>query len=234
MGWWPNRAFEGVSDFKHPLLDQSQWTPNIQVRFCHPSKNVKSERSFSPSYFTDPCVTLTNWVREWLTVGLCSWAVRVAEGEQGRLHQLREEDVLPDQHELCVLLSPVASLRRHASVRLLHHAEDGNHQTCAAEREEETAVRFLLMSGFNCAWSQNSWSITDVVDMWIRFVPAQACVGFVVFVFHCWVSSQCVVISGEHRICATVTLMFTDQQNQTHRDTLSKCAKQNFFFFFFS
>lgn len=67
--------------------------------------------------------------------------MRVAEGQQGRLHQLREKDVLPDQHKLRMLLPALASVRLSASVRLLHHAEDGDQQTCRADQSPVRRVR---------------------------------------------------------------------------------------------
>lgn len=79
-----------------------------------------------------------------LTVSLCGWAVRVAEGQQRRLHQLREENILPDQDKLGVLLSSFASVCLDASIRLLHHTEDRNHQTCG-----EKGLALIKLSGLS-------------------------------------------------------------------------------------
>ena len=95
-----------------------------------------------------------------LTVGLSSRAVGVAEGQQSRLHQLREENILPDQNKLSVLLSSLTSVCLNPSIRLLHNTEDWNHQTCGEGRGENNK-RILLMSGFYCRWSQHSLSLID-------------------------------------------------------------------------
>ena len=84
-----------------------------------------------------------------LTVGLRRRAVRVAERQQGRLHQLGEEDVLPDQDELGVFLPSLEPVRLDPPVRLLHHTEDGNHQTCGGregEQQEDSFNAWLLLS----------------------------------------------------------------------------------------
>lgn len=68
---------------------------------------------------------------------LGSRTVGVAQGKKSRLHQLREEDVLPDQNKLCVFLSTL-TIWDHPSIHLLHYAEDWNHQTCMKIEHENT------------------------------------------------------------------------------------------------
>lgn len=82
----------------------------------------------------------------WLTVGLCGWAVRVAEGQQSRLHQLREENILPDQDKLCLLLSSLTSVCLNPSIwLLLHHTEDWDHQTCRGRKQQQGSFKIWLL-----------------------------------------------------------------------------------------
>lgn len=69
-------------------------------------------------------------MRSRLTVCLSSWTVGVTERDESRLHQLGEEDILPDEYKLCMLLSSLTYIWLNPSIWLLHNTEDWNHQTC--------------------------------------------------------------------------------------------------------
>ncbi|TNN70247.1 hypothetical protein EYF80_019461 [Liparis tanakae] len=64
-----------------------------------------------------------------------------ASSDERRLHQLREEDILVDQHKLSVAVAVTPAVARHAHahahVHVLHHAVDWDHQTWQTERERE-------------------------------------------------------------------------------------------------
>lgn len=53
----------------------------------------------------------------------------VSQSDQGRLHQLREEDILMNQHKLGVTVAVPLTVTGYAHVCVLHHTVDGDHQT---------------------------------------------------------------------------------------------------------
>lgn len=77
-----------------------------------------------------------------LTAGLHGRAVRVAQGHQGRLHQLREEHVPPHQHKLSVAVSMALGVAGScpAHIGVLHHAVDWDHQAFRRERRGGVGV----------------------------------------------------------------------------------------------
>lgn len=125
-------------------------------------------------------------------MGLSCRAVGVAEGQQSRLHQLREEDVLPDQDELCMLLSSLASVRLNPSVRLLHHTEDWNHQTCrGGKQQEDSSWVWLLLSLITAQFILHRQQHVDPIYC------GQACNHFLVCVLRCLILKHFSLQSAE-------------------------------------
>lgn len=70
-----------------------------------------------------------------LTTCLYSWAVRVSQSDQCRLHQLCEEDILANQHKLSVTVAMALPVSSYAHICMLHHTVDWDHQTCQRNTE---------------------------------------------------------------------------------------------------
>lgn len=70
-----------------------------------------------------------------LTTCLYSWAVRVSQSDQYRLHQLCEEDVFTNKHKLSVTAAVPLAVTGYAHICMLHHTVDGDHQTWQTDTE---------------------------------------------------------------------------------------------------
>lgn len=123
----------------------------------------------------------------WLTVGLCGRAVGVAEGQQSRLHQLREEDILPDQDKLCVLLSSLTPVCLNPSIRLLHHTEDWDHQTCGGRKQQEDSLKiWILLSVITTRFIPHRQQTCGEDLLWVRLVITSSFVFYTVEYGNTW------------------------------------------------
>ncbi len=98
-----------------------------------------------------------------LTTCLYSWAVRVTQSDQCCLYQLREEDILTNQHKLSMAVGMPLTVTSYARICMLHHTVDWDHQTWQTDTESiKGAEGWAPMGPASCVYSLSSFQVLGV------------------------------------------------------------------------
>lgn len=95
------------------------------------SKRISDEQKSDE----DMCEHTPAHTRSLLTTCLYSWAVGVSQSNQCRLYQLCEGDIFTNQHKLSMMVAVALTVSNCASIFMLHHTVDWDHQTWQTNTE---------------------------------------------------------------------------------------------------